>query len=144
MRCFECLQRVTDPEDLFKHLRTVHNIKGNYDYKCSFCLSEFDALGSFKTHVRNCFKKNTEKYEADQPEQTAAIAEALEINHDLAMEYSDLIADFKEFVQKSALDMVVQMSANMNIPRNLVFNQISDFQMFLKNTVIHGNFVFPF
>ncbi len=138
MRCFECLQRVSDPENLFDHLRTVHKIKGNYDYKCSFCPSEFDTLGTFKTHVRNCFKKNEEKCQADQLEQTASMDEALKIHHDMTMEYSDEVADFKDFVQKSALEMVLKMSSNMNIPRSLVFDHLSDFQMFIKNILING------
>lgn len=137
MRCFQCLQRVNNPEDLFDHLRIVHKIKGNYDYKCCFCPSEFDASGSFKTHIRNCYKKNKEKNQVEQPEETS-MDEAFEIHHDMAMEYLDIVADFKDLVRKSALNMILKMSANMNIPRNLVFNQINDFEMFIKNTIVHG------
>lgn len=142
MRCFICLTVFNDPENLFNHLKVVHKICGQSDFKCD-CLAEFDNFGGFKKHVRKCFHKNIQvDHQAEQPEGVSSIDEAFEMYSDLIMEYSDEIADFKELVRKIALEMVLDMSANMSIPRNLVFRTISNFQTMITKTFIHGMFTF--
>lgn len=141
MRCFVCLQDFDDPENLFTHLKDKHRICGNADFRCSLCPNQFDNFGGFKKHTRNCFRKSKEENsQEDQFEYIGSMDEAFEILNELDMEYSDEITDFKELVEKLGLEMVLDMSANMNIPRNLVFKIISNFQKFITETFIHGMF----
>lgn len=142
MRCFVCLVVFNSPEDLFNHLKVVHKICGQQDFICG-CLAEFDNFGGFKKHVRNCFHKNIQvDHQAEQPEGVRSIDEAFEMYSDLTKEYSDEIADFKELVRKTALEMVLDMGANMSIPRNLVFQTITKFQTLITKTYIHGCLIF--
>ncbi len=139
MQCCDCLETSANPDELFNHLVNFHGKRGDRDYKCSLCLSVFDRLKSFKTHSRACFLKSSKiRNQAEKSQQNTIINEAFEMQHDLDMEYLDAITDFKESVRKEALDMVLTMSANMNIPRNLVFTQIAGFQNFITNTYIRG------
>lgn len=138
LRCFECLQVMPVPDDLFKHLKNVHGICGNSDFKCSLCLADFELFGSFKIHINSCCLKKGK--EAEQAQHTAQTNEAFDLHHDLRMEYSDEVSDFKEHVQKLALELAVHLSANMSIPRSLVFETLAEFQMFYSKTFIHGLF----
>lgn len=134
MRCFACLAEFEDPEFYLSHIQNnTCRLCGTSDYRCNLCLAIFDVFGNFKKHVRKCVQKS------QQPQHIEAIEEAFIIHNDLTMEYSDEITDFKQFVQKTALEMVLNMSSNMNIPRELVFTTISDFQAFITKTFIHGN-----
>lgn len=143
MRCFVCLKNFYDPEHLFTHLKNQHGICGSADFRCSLCTNEFDNFGAFKKHPINCFRKKTDgNHQEEQPQHVGSIDEAFEILNELDMEFSDEISDFKEFVQKRALEMVLDMSANMNIPRNLMFNTISKFQKFITETFIHGKLIY--
>lgn len=139
MRCFVCLCNCDNPEKLFDHIKNDHGICGYSEYRCSLCPNIFDNFGGFKKHTRGCFRKDNVHNETVQPQH--GDNEAFEMWNELDMEYSDEITDFKEFVQKLALEMVLEMSANMSIPRNLVFNTISKFQKFISATFIHGLFI---
>lgn len=149
LKCFQCLQVIPDPDDLFKHLKNVHGICGNSDFKCSLCLADIESFGSFKIHTKSvCLKKKKEAEDAQHTAQvneefdtTAQINEALNLQYDLRMEYFDAVSEFEEQVQRDALDLVLNMSANMSIPRSLVFQTLAQFQTFISKTYIHGTFI---
>lgn len=52
--CFVCQCAVSELEQLFVHLKTVHSLKSNSIYQCCFlnCKQQFSAFRSFSKHMK--------------------------------------------------------------------------------------------
>ncbi len=132
MQCIKCTLKFSDLNDLFKHIEEVHDKHGKDHFRCTLCNEVLKNLERFKKHARICFQKNNDLDEFEHEKQAAF----LEAYNDVEMEDSN-ITIFRSQNQNSALHLVSKMSANMDTSRSLVFETISDVQIFL-NGVIDG------
>lgn len=82
--------------------------------------------------MNRCFRDLADETEEEEAERI----ELLKAYNAVAMENED-ITNFKESVEKSALEMICKLNSIMMLPRALVYNTIADFETFLK-TVIDG------
>lgn len=132
MQCFKCENVFDNPENYFTHLKQTHNLSGKDRYVCTLCDEKLKEFGRYKKHVETCLKKDNVR---NEPEQLAHAA-FLEAYNDAELENQDISA-FRNTIAKSALELVSKMSANMIIPRSLVFETILQVQGFI-NTIING------
>lgn len=132
MQCTKCTINFTNLDVLFKHIEDVHDKSGKDTFKCTLCNEILKNFVRFKKHVRTCFAKNNELNATEQLRQ----AEFLQAYNDVEMEDPSITA-FRSKIKDSALHLVAKMSANMNSSRALVFENISNFQVFM-NEVIDG------
>ncbi len=121
-----------DSKSYLQHLQEQHELRGSGRYVCTLCNEVLNKFYKYTKHIEICFKKNHHQNEAEQFRQDAF----LEAYNDCEMEDINLTA-FKDTVTKSALKLVSWMSANMILPRSLVFEQISQFQTFM-DTIVDG------
>lgn len=98
--CFLCDVSL-DPESLFKHIKNEH--RNVLEYTCLLCFTSFSRFSVYKNHVRSC---NLPDGETVDPE-----------IHALFVDRNDEIENFKNIMNKSALQLACKLSANMNFPR---------------------------
>lgn len=117
--CHKCSKITSNPTDLINHLKTVHQIR-NHWYTCSLCNSTFDQLYKFRQHTERCFKKKAKRDSTQN-----VFLQKLNEDHQI---YEELTTD-------AALDFGCKLAANMNVPRNSVFEVINDTKRFLCSIV---------
>lgn len=112
--CHKCSKITSNPTDLIQHLKVTHQIR-NHWYTCSLCNSTFDQLYKFRKHSERCFKK---KNRNDSMQNT--FLEKVNENNQT----------YEELTNEAALDFACKLAANMNVPRNAVFEVIDDTKRF--------------
>lgn len=129
MQCFKCTNKFTDPKTYFRHIQEQHELRGKGRYICTLCAEVLNEFGKYKKHVEICFLKNPIENDLERDE-------FLEAFNDCEMEDVD-ITIFKDTAKKSALKIASKMNANMNTPRCLTYEMISEFQTHI-DTIVDG------
>lgn len=134
VKCFICTFDFADPQELCVHIKSSHQVSGENSYRCTICKSEFTKMWKYQRHLNLCFSKVPDSVVRES-------VSAIEANHTQRN-----LLQFESKVNKMALDFICELSSNMNIPRNYVFEIVDKFKSFFSAIILegHSEFVKPF
>lgn len=122
IECFVCSFKFENPQKLCEHLKVIHQLSGQNHYKCKICGQQLTHMWRFRRHLDTCY---------------ISLGSNIETSDQENEEQNDLL-NFEGKIHQRALEFVCKLAGNMCIPRNFVFEVLSDFKKFYSTMLTEG------